>query len=327
LLLWIPAIYGYTHTDVYYNLDSTLPRDLPSIQANTKLDEKFEMGATHIVLADSSLSAHDGSLMCKEMKQVDGVKAVLGVDSLLGPALSREMIPDDLLADIKTDQYQLIMITSEYAVASDEVNKQCDELEAVIKKYDPSAMLIGEAPCTRDLITITNTDFTTVTSTSIGVIFVIIVLVFGSISLPAILVFVIEFAVFLNMGIPCFTGTVIPFIASIVIGTIQLGSTVDYAILMTNRYKLGRNNGLEKCQAIMQAHDASVQSIIVSALSFFAATFGVGLYSDIDMISSLCTLMARGAIISMFTVIFVLPAMLMIFDKLICVTTRGMRRK
>lgn len=327
VILWIPAIYGYTHTDVYYNLDSTLPDYLPSIQANARLDEKFHMGATHIVLADSSLSAHDGSLMCKEMKNVDGVKAVLGVDSLLGPAFTREMIPDDLLSDIKTDRYQLIMITSEYAVASDEVNDQCDALEKVVKKYDPDAMLIGEAPCTKDLITITDKDFARVSSVSIGVIFAIILLVFGSVSLPAILVFVIEFAVFLNMGIPCFTGTVLPFIASIVIGTIQLGSTVDYAILMTNRYKMGRSSGLGRQKAIFQAHSASVHSIVVSALSFFAATFGVGMYSDIDMISSLCTLMARGAIISMFTVILVLPAMLMIFDKLICFTSRGMRRK
>lgn len=327
ILMWIPAIYGYTHTDVYYNLDTTLPKELPSIQANTKLDENFQMGATHIVLADSNLTAHDGSLMCQEMKKVDGVKAVLGVDSLIGPAFSREMIPDDLLSDIKSENYQLIMITSEYAVASDEVNAQCDALEEVIKKYDPSAMLIGEAPCTRDLINITNTDFTTVNSVSIGIVFAIILLVFGSISLPAILVFVIEFAVYLNMGIPCYTGTVLPFIASIVIGTIQLGSTVDYAILMTNRYKSARNSGLGKRQAVMDAHASSVPSIIVSALSFFAATFGVGMYSDIDMISSLCTLMARGAIISMFTVILVLPSMLMIFDKLICFTTWGMRRK
>ena len=326
-LMWIPAIYGYHHTDVYYNLDTTLPKDLPSIQANTKLDENFQMGATHIVLADSNLSAHDGSLMCREMKKVDGVKTVLGIDSLIGPAFSREMIPDDLLSDIKSEKYQLIMITSEYAVASDEVNEQCDALEDIVKKYDPAGMLIGEAPCTRDLITITNTDFNTVNTVSIGIVFVIILLVFGSISLPAILVFVIEFAVYLNMGIPCYTKTVLPFIASIVIGTIQLGSTVDYAILMTNRYKTGRNNGLGKQQAIMDAHAASVQSIIVSALSFFAATFGVGIYSDIDMISSLCTLMARGAIISMFTVILVLPSVLMIFDKVICFTTRGMRRK
>lgn len=327
VLMWIPAIYGYTHTDVYYNLDSTLPKYLPSIQANEKLDENFQMGATHIVLADRDLSAHDGSLMCQEMKKVAGVKSVLGVDSLIGPAFSREMIPDELLSDIKSENYQLLMITSEYAVASDEVNEQCSALEEIIKKYDPSGMLIGEAPCTRDLINITNTDFTTVNSVSIGIVFVIILLVFGSISLPAILVFVIEFAVYLNMGIPFYTGTVIPFIASIVIGTIQLGSTVDYAILMTNRYKSGRNSGLGKRQAIMDAHSTSIQSIIVSALSFFAATFGVGVYSDIDMISSLCTLMARGAIISMFTVILVLPSMLMIFDKLICFTTRGMRRK
>ncbi|MGN0293266.1 MAG: RND family transporter [Lachnospiraceae bacterium] len=327
ILLWIPALYGYTHTDVYYNLDSSLPDYLPSIQANQKLDEKFHMGATHIVLADSSLSAHDGAMMSREMKNVDGVKSVLGIDSLLGPAFSREMIPDDLLSDIKTDRYQMIMIISEYAVASDEVNEQCSELEKIVKKYDSTGMLIGEAPCTKDLITITDTDFARVTSVSIGVIFAIILFVFGSVSLPFILVFVIEFAVFLNMGIPGFTGTVLPFVASIVIGTIQLGSTVDYAILMTTRYKMGRSSGMDKKQAIEKAHSASVHSIIVSALSFFAATFGVGFYSDIDMISSLCSLMARGAVISMFTVILVLPAMLMIFDKLICATTRRMRRK
>ena len=326
-LLWIPAIYGYTHTDVYYNLDSSLPEYLPSIQSNQKLDEKFHMGAAHIVLADSSMSAHDGAMMSKEMKNVDGVKSVLGIDSLLGPAFSREMIPDDLLSDIKTDRYQMIMIISEYAVASDEVNDQCTELEKIVKKYDPTGMLIGEAPCTKDLITITDTDFARVTSVSIGVIFAIILFVFGSVSLPFILVFVIEFAVFLNMGIPGFTKTVLPFVASIVIGTIQLGSTVDYAILMTTRYKMGRSSGMDKQQAILNAHSVSIRSIIVSALSFFAATFGVGFYSDIDMISSLCSLMARGAIISMFTVILVLPAMLMVFDKLICATTRGMRRK
>ncbi|MDO5411784.1 MAG: MMPL family transporter [Lachnospiraceae bacterium] len=327
VILWIPAIYGYSHTDVYYNLDSTLPEELPSIQANKKLNENFSMGTVHVVLADSGMSAKDGARMCDEMKQVKGVQSVLGLDSLVGPGLAREMIPDDLLSDIKTDKYQLLMVTSEYAVASDEVNQQCDELETVIKKYDKEGMLIGEAPCTRDLIRITNTDFARVNAVSIGVIFAIILLVLGSISLPAILVFVIEFAVFLNMGIPCYTGTVLPFIASIVIGTIQLGSTVDYAILMTNRYKRGRNSGLGKKQAVIEAHTASMRSIIVSAFSFFAATFGVGMYSDIDMISSLCTLMARGAIISMVTVLLVLPAMLMIFDKLICFTTMGIRRK
>lgn len=326
-ILWIPAIYGYSNTQTYYKLDSSLPENLPSIQANAKLDDEFAMGAMHIIIADADLSATDGSRMCKEIRQVDGVKAVLGLDSIMGPAFSRMMIPDDLLSDIKNDKYQMIMISSEYAVATDEINAQCDACEAIMKKYDPSAMLIGEAPCTRDLIKITNTDFATVSFVSIGVIFLIILLVFGSISIPVALIFVIEFAVFLNLAIPCFTGTVLPFIASIVISTVQLGSTVDYAILMTNRYKTCRIGGKSKEESILEAHDTSIRSVLVSAVSFFAATFGVGLYSDIDMISSLCNLMARGALISMATVILVLPSVLMVSDKVICATTRGMRGK
>ncbi len=323
LLVLGPAIYGYTHTGVYYDLAGTLPKELASIQAKDKLEEKYEMNSTHMVLADSSLSAKDASAMIEEMEQVDGVKTVMGMDSIVGPAVPKEMIPDDIKESLMDENYQLMLVSSEYAIASDEVNAQIDELNQVIKKYDKKAMLIGEAPCTRDLISITNTDFQTVSVVSIGAIFIIILLVFKSISLPVILVAVIEFAIFINMGIPAYTGTTLPFIASIVIGTIQLGATVDYAILMTNRYKKERNRGKDKRPAVTIALSASVQSVFVSALSFFAATFGVGMYSNIDMISSLCILMARGALISMFVVIFILPAMFMVFDKVICKSSIG----
>ena len=323
LLILGPAIYGYTHTDVYYDLAGTLPKELASIQANDKLQEKYEMNSTHMVLADSSLSSKDASAMIKEMEGVDGVKSVMGLDSVVGPAVPKEMIPDDIKEALMDENYQLMLVSSEYAIASDEVNAQIDELNQVIKKYDKKAMLIGEAPCTRDLISITNTDFQTVSVVSIGAIFVIILLVFKSISLPIILVSVIEFAIFINMGIPAYTGTTLPFIASIVIGTIQLGATVDYAILMTNRYKKERNRGEDKRTSVTIALSTSVQSVFVSALSFFAATFGVGMYSNIDMISSLCIVMARGALISMFVVIFILPAMFMVFDKLICKSSMG----
>ena len=226
---------------------------------------------------------------------------------------------------LKSENWQLMLVQSEYKVASDEVNRQCTQLNKIVKKYDDSGMLIGEAPCTKDLITITDKDFKVVNAISIIAIFLIIAIVFRSISLPVILVSVIEFAIFINLGIPCYTGTTLPFIASIVIGTIQLGSTVDYAILMTTRYKKERCRGMEKREAVQTALSTSIRSVLVSALGFFAATFGVGMYSDIGMISSLCTLMARGAMISMITVIFILPSMLMVFDRLICATTKDMR--
>lgn len=325
--LWIPAVYGYQRTQVYYNLDSTLPETLDCIQANMKLNENFNMNTMHMVLFDTSIPTTEKAKMANEMKEVDGVKAVLGIDALVGPLIPDEMIPDNLKSELINSGYELMMITSEYKVASDEVNMQCDALEKIVKKYDTKGMLIGEAPCTRDLIKITDKDFKTVSIVSIGVIFLIIAVVFKSISLPFILVLTIEFAIYVNMGLPYYIGSVIPFIASIVIGTIQLGSTVDYAILMTNRYKVERNGGLNKQEAVTIAHQSSIQSIMVSALSFFAATFGVGVYSDIDMISQLCTLMARGAIISMFTVLLVLPAMLIIFDKMICMTSIGIGPK
>ena len=327
LLILGPAIYGYTHTDVYYDLAGTLPKTLDSQMANEKLDEQYDMGATHMILADSSLSAKDAKAMLDEINDVDGVKMALGFDSLVGPAIPKEFIPDNIKEIMINGDYQLMIVGSEYAVASDEVNNQCDEIKSIIKKYDPTAMLIGEAPCTKDLIEITDEDFARVSVVSIGAIFIIIAFVFKSISLPIILVSVIEFAIFINMGIPCYTKTTLPFIASIVIGTIQLGATVDYAILMTNRYKRVRSRGAEKKEAITAALEGSIQSIIVSALSFFAATFGVGMYSNIDMISSLCSLMARGAIISMFVVIFILPSMFMVFDRVIRATSVGFKYK
>lgn len=322
-----PAIYGYTHTNVYYDLAGTLPEELDSVIANNKLNDEFDMGAAHMILADSNLSAKDAKAMLNEINEVDGVKMALGYDSLVGASIPKEIIPDDIKEILINGDYQMIVVSSEYAVASDEVNAQCEEINNIIKKYDKNAMLIGEAPCTKDLIEITDEDFKNVSAVSIGAIFIIILLVFKSISLPIILVAVIEFAIFINMGIPCYTNTTLPFIASIVIGTIQLGATVDYAILMTNKYKRERSRGAEKQEAITTALQGSIQSIIVSALSFFAATFGVGMYSNIDMISSLCTLMARGAIISMFVVIFILPSMFMVFDKVICASSAGFKKK
>ncbi len=325
IVLIIPAVWGYTKTNVYYELDSSLPRTLPSIQANTMLSEDYDMNATHMVLASSDLSSKNGKAMLKEISDVAGVKFALGLDSFLGSAIPRELIPDELTESLKKDDWQLMLVQSEYKVASDEVNEQCEIINNIVKKYDEKAMLIGEAPCTKDLIQITDKDFKVVNLISIIAIFLIIAIVFKSVAVPIILVMVIEFAIFVNLGIPYYTNTVLPFIASIVIGTIQLGATVDYAILMTTRYKKERCKGKNKHDAITIALSTSIPSVIVSALGFFGATFGVGLYSDIDMISSLCTLMARGAIISMLVVIMVLPSMLSLFDKFIKVTTIGMK--
>ena len=327
VVLLIPAIYGYTHYDVYYNLDSTLPKDLDSIVANSKLTDEFNMSSTHMLLADSKMKSKDVNMMLKDMENVEGVRFALGLDTLIGPAIPEEIIPESVKSILKSDKWQLIMIGSEYMTASDEVNAQVEVLNDIAKSYDKNAMLIGEAPATKDLIEVTDNDFKTVSAVSIVLIFLIITVVLRSVSLPVILVAVIESAIFINMGIPAYTGTKLPFIASIVIGTIQLGATVDYAILMTTRYKKERFRGREKREAVEIALSTSIKSIIVSALGFFAATFGVGIYSSIDMISSLCTLMSRGAIISMFTVIFVLPSMFMILDKLICRTTLGFKKK
>lgn len=323
LILLFPAIYGNNHTQVYYNLDETLPKDLPSIIANEKLKEDYDMNTTHMILVDSSVPSSATRKMLKEMDQVDGVKWALGLDSMIGSNIPEDMIPDSVTEALKNEDYQLVLVNSEYKVATDKLNAQIKELNQILHTYDEGGMLIGEGPLTADLIDITDKDFKTVSAVSIGIIFLIILILFKSISLPIILVSVIEFAIFINMGIPYYMGTKLPFVASIVIGTIQLGSTVDYAILMTTRYKRERNHGAEKYDAITTAHRVSAQSIMVSALSFFAATIGVGVYSNIDMISSLCILMARGALISMVVVIFVLPSVFMVFDKVIVKTSKG----
>ena len=327
VIILIPALYGYTHTNVYYDLAGTMPDSAYSKQANDRLNEQYAMGATHIVIAPSSMSKADSISMINEIKKVDGVKMAASLDSIIGPTIPEEMLPDKVKDIFENGDYQMMLISSEYQTASDEVNDQITELNKIVKSYSNDAMLIGEAPCTKDLINITDTDFKRVSAISIIAIFVIILLVFKSISLPIILVAVIEFAIFVNMGIPGFTGTKLPFIASIVIGTIQLGATVDYAILMTTKYRKNRYTGMEKQPAITKALHDSTMSIIVSALCFFAATFGVGLYSNIDMISSICILLARGAIISMFVVIMVLPSMFMIFDRVICATSMGFKNK
>ena len=317
VVILIPAIYGYNHTKVYYKLDSSLPDSLESVQANKELAEAFNMNSTHMILVTNDQSDKDTRNMMSDIENIDGVKFCLGLDSIIGSGIPSNFIPSEVTEALKSDEWQLILVGSEYEVASDEVNNQCTEIGKTIDSYNEKNMLVGEAPCTKDLIKITDKDFASVSTVSIGAIFIIILCVFGSLSLPIVLVAVIEFAIFINMGIPCFTGTELPFIASIVIGTIQLGATVDYAILMTTKYKRNRLGGYRKFDAVAAACQESVQSIVVSALSFFAATFGVGLYSDIDMISALCTLMARGALISMCAVILMLPSALMLFDKII----------
>ncbi len=319
LILLVPAVYGNNHTKVYYDLTASLPDSLESVKANKKLQDEYNMNTTHMLLIKNDVSSKDYRDMMNQIRNLDGVEWAIGLDSILGPAVPVSMLPESLISTVRTDLYQLELISSSYKVASDEVNEQIDEINTIVKSY--SSLVVGEAPLTKDLIDITDIDFKNVSIVSIGVIFLIILVLFRSISLPIILVSVIEFAIFVNMGIPYYTGTTLPFIASVVIGTIQLGATVDYAILMTTRYKKERNNGNNKQESITIAHQTSIKSVIVSALSFFAATFGVGLYSNIDMISALCSLMARGALISMVVVIFVLPAMFMIFDKVICKTS------
>ena len=321
VLVMIPAVRGYANVPVYYNLDSSLPKDLPSMIANAKQEEEFHMNASHILIMDAGVENKDVRAMADEMKQEPGVKWVLGLNTVLGPAIPEEFVPEKLRDSLITDKYQILLIGSEYKVASDEVNAQVAKLSDIAKTYDSTSFLIGEAPCTKDLITISDHDFNAVSTASIGIIFLIIALVFRSVSLPVILVAVIECGIMVNMGIPYYTGTKLPFIAGIVIGTIQLGATVDYAILMTTRYRRERCAGNEKKEALRIAVETSAKSIIVSALSFFAATFGVGIYSNIDMISSLCVLMARGALISMVCVIFLLPSLLLIFDSIINKTT------
>lgn len=327
IVVLIPAVYGQINTNVYYNLTDTLPKDLNSVIANSKLDEEYNMATTHMLLVDADMKPKEVNSMLDEMGKVDGVSFSMSLDTLIGPSIPREMVPDSVTKILKSDKWQLMLVGSEYKVASDEENAQIDELSKILKSYDKDGMLIGEAAATKDLIDITDHDFKVVNIVSIAAIFIIILIALRSVSLPIILVAVIEFAITVNMGVPCFTNTTIPFIASVVIGTIQLGATVDYAILMTTRYKTERNAGKDKHEAVTIALSTSMKSIMVSALGFFASTFGVGVYSSVDMISQLCTLMSRGAIISMITVICILPSMLMLFDKVIINTTMGMKKK
>lgn len=322
-----PAIYGQNHTSVYYDLSDTLPDDLACSQANKKLEENFDMNSIYMILADSGMSTDTANEMLDKLGDVDGVQFALGLDTALKSGIPQEFLPAKTVAELKGEDYQIMMIATDYKIASDEINNQISKVNDIVKSYDSKAMVVGEAPCTKDLITITDKDFKTVSAVSIVAIFVIILFVLKSISLPIILVSAIEFAIFVNMGIPYFTHTQIPFIASVVIGTIQLGATVDYAILMTTRYKKERSQGYAKKEAIQIALSTSIPSIIVSALGFFAATFGVGCIASVDMIGSLCTLMARGAIISMFVVIFILPSLFVLFDKLIINTSIGFKPK
>lgn len=328
VLLLGPAIYGYNNTKVYYDLSDTLPEKLNCSQANKLLADNFDgTNSIYMILADSNLSAEDSNAMMNEVNDLDGISFALSIDSALGGEIPTEMLPDSLVSELKGDEYQIMMVSTNYTIAFDEINDQINKVDAIAKKYDAKSMVIGEAPCTKDLITITDKDFKTVSAVSIVAIFFIIFFVLKSISLPIILVAAIEFAIFVNMGIPYYTGTTIPFISSVVIGTIQLGATVDYAILMTTRYKRERAAGNSKKESISIALGTSIPSIIVSALGFFAATFGVGMIASVDMIASLCTLMARGAIISMFVVIFVLPSLFVLLDKVIIHTSLGFKPK
>lgn len=327
--LVLPSYLSYkaTNNEVYYDLGETLPEDMAYVVANSKLQEDFGVGATHMVLVSTDVSDTDVRAMIHEMENVEGIKYALGLESVVGPLVPEEMLPESVKEVLKSDDWELLLVNSEYKTATDEVNAQINELNTILKKYDSKGMLIGEAPCTKDLIETTDEDFKVVNTVSIVAIFVIIALVEKSITLPLILVAVIELSIFINLGLAHLTGTSLPFIAPICISTIQLGATVDYAILMTTRYKQERYEGRDKREAVTNALKVSIPSIIVSAMGLFSATFGVALYSDVDIISSLCDLMARGAIVSMFAVILFLPAMFMLFDKMICVTSIGFRNK
>ncbi len=327
VLIAVPAWYGYekTNDEVYYDMGQCLPEDMDYVVANTKLREQFDMASTHMLLVDADTPEADTRAMIRQMQDVDGVKAVLGLESLVGEDIPMEMLPDHLRQVLQSENWKLMLILSEYRVASDEVNEQIATLNGILKRYDPSGMLIGEAPCMKDLIETTGHDFTVVNAISIALVFLIIFFVEKSITLPVLLIAVIELAIFINLGLPHYLGTTLPFIAPIAISTIQLGATVDYAILMTTRYKEERIGGAPRKDAVLTALRTSIPSVLVSGMGLFAATFGVALYSNIDIVSSMCMLMARGAVISMVCVIFTLPPLLMLFDRLICATTVGMR--
>lgn len=320
------AFFGYQNTKVYYNLDKSLPDTLPSVEANTTLKDKFDMVSTQIVLIDKSVPNYRVNEMLEKIDELDGIEWTLGYSKIVGSNLPDIILPDDIKEVFENEKYQMVLINSKYEMATDELNNQITKINEIIKQYDENAILAGEGPLMKDLVTISDHDFNSVNTVSILIIFILMIIVLKSISLPIILMLTIEFAIFINMGIPYYTGTIIPFIASIVIGTIQLGATIDYAILITTKYVTARKEGKDKKLAIDEALGTSMGSIAVSGLCFFGATFGVGAYSKIEMIGSLCTLMSRGAIISMIVVIMVLPSFLMLFDKLICKTTIGMRK-
>jgi hypothetical protein len=326
VILWVPAAYGNNNVKVYYKLDESLPEYLPSRQANEALAEGYDMNSVSMVLVRSDLSSKDTKALLADMQDVEGVSFAMGIDSIMGPLIPESFLPDEVKNKLSSDNWKMLIVSSVYQVATDEVNEQCETLESIIKSYDPEGMLVGEAAATKDLVRITNTDFNTVSAVSIGAIFILILFVLKSVSLPIILVVVIELAIYVNMALAYYTGTTLPFIASICVGTIQLGATVDYAILMTTRYKTERMGGCTKKEAVEIALSTSVNAIFTSALGFFAATIGVGVYSDVDLIGAICMLLARGALLSMVIVLCTLPTMLLIFDKLICKTTIGMTK-
>ena len=325
LLLWIPAIFGYSKINVYYKLDNSLPENLQCVQANKALEKSYNMNSVCMILADAHQPAKETKMMLDDIKKVEGVEFAVGLDSLQGSLVPDDIITIDKAKDFKSDKYKLLLISSRYQVATDEVNAQCDEINSIVKSYDKNAMFIGEAPATKDLINMTDRDFKVVSAVSIGAIFILILLVLKSVTIPVILVTVVELAIYLNMSIAYYTGTTLPFIASICVGTIQLGATIDYAILMTTRYKTERIGGKDRKQAVKTAVETSVNSVFSSALGFFAATIGCAMYSNIDLIASICMLLARGALLSMVLVILLLPALLLIFDPVIIRTTAGMK--
>ncbi len=319
------AIYGYTHTGVYYNLDKSLPNDLPGVEATNILKEKFDIVSTEVALVKSDMPANQMTEMLNKIEKVDGIEWTLGYSRLAELGIPKEVLPEDILSIFENGNHQMIIINSKYEMATDELNHQIEEVNSILKEYDGNAILAGEGPLMNDLVEIADHDFNSVNIVSLAVILVIMIFVLKSASLPIILIGIIEFAIFINMGIPAYTNTILPFVASIVIGTIQLGATIDYAILITTKYVELRKEGKNKKQAIDEALGTSISSIVTSGLCFFGATFGVGVYSKIEMIGSLCSLMSRGAIISMIVVITILPAFLLACDKFICKTTKGMK--
>ncbi len=320
------AFYGYRNTEIYYNLDKSLPETLDSVVANNELKDKFNMVSMELLLVDKDIPDYQINNMLKEIESLEGIEWTAGYSKIADLGIPKEALPKDLVDIFQNEKYQMILINSKYEMATDELNSQVTKVNEIIKKYDENAILAGEGPLMKDLVEISDHDFNSVNTVSIAIIFVIMIVVLKSVSLPVILISVIELAIFINMGIPYYTNTILPFVASIVIGTIQLGATIDYAILITNKYISNRKEGKERKQAVSEALGTSIASIAVSGLCFFGATFGVGVYSKIEMIGSLCTLMSRGAIVSMICVIAILPSFLIIFDKIICKTTIGMRK-